>query len=75
MSVHRFIPASEKHGPKTACGIRLFRSPDGFVASGNYKAAFTEKGQPFDCERCRRVLELRLSNEGFNIRGNNEQLS
>lgn len=60
MSTHRYIPPTNKHGPKTACGIKLRRKPDGTRrASDGYLIETTEKGQPFDCKRCRRQLELR----------------
>ena len=64
MTVHRFIPATEKHEAKTACGIKLIIGLEGY--SGTYGKSkmdgglieITGKGQPFDCKRCRQVLEL-----------------
>lgn len=68
--VHRLIPAGPKHGLMTACRIKL--SPTimpGVHSDSDYGGliSVTEKGLPFDCERCRRVLELRHRNDGFNI--------
>lgn len=67
MSIHRFIPATEKHGPKTACGIKLKRGKDGYRAWDGYKIETTDKGQTLDCPRCLRVLKLRHDNSDFNL--------
>lgn len=61
MTIHRFIPASEKHGQKTACGIKLrfdgyqiyMQADDGGIIR------VSAKGEHFDCPRCRNRLELR----------------
>lgn len=60
MIIHRFIPASLKHGQKTACGIKLrldgyhlyMQCDDGGIVS------VSPKGEHFDCPRCRNRLEL-----------------
>jgi hypothetical protein len=63
--IHRFIPAAAKHGSKTACGIKLVCGPlreDGAATTeaitddGGF-VAVSMKGKPFDCRRCRSVLE------------------
>lgn len=64
-TVHRFIPPGAKHGAKTACGIPLAGDP--LTAAGSAVIEDTAgalisvsmKGQPFDCKRCRVVLERR----------------
>ena len=61
-TVHRFIPAiGLKHGDKTACGIELYlhATPEKaeWVALDGMVISLTEKGKPFDCKRCRVVLE------------------
>lgn len=62
-TVHRFMPAAEKHGTKTACGIPLLC---GFLCDGEAIGAMADdggvlavsmKGKQFDCTRCRHVLE------------------
>ena len=74
-TIHRFIPAGPKHGHKTACGIPLATVIGGVdtdkAGLGRIEHAelwnvgdhgdvcVTGKGQPFDCARCRRVLEIR----------------
>ena len=78
-TVHRIIPASKKHGLKTACGIKVGVVLEGY--SGLYAKSLdgwnvtvSETGQPFDCKRCRRVLELRHGNGTFNVRGNLDEV-
>lgn len=67
MTVHRFIPAAAKHGDKTGCGIKLACAEPAWslqkVGTTDDGALIyvTAKGEPFDCPRCRRVLELRHS--------------
>ena len=66
MTVHRYIPAAKKHEAKTACGIRIASfdpgsegwKPSASTLDGSHLDV-TEKGEPFDCKRCRSVLELR----------------
>jgi hypothetical protein len=72
--VHRLIPPSDKHGTKTACGIGLVCVLEGSEGALYAKTDYTcdlltvsEKGKPFDCQRCNRVLLLRHANGGFNI--------
>jgi hypothetical protein len=72
-TVHRTIPATGKHGWKTACGIKtdvVLEGPLGLYAKAldGWNVTVSEAGQPFDCPRCRRVLELRHSNRTFSIR-------
>lgn len=65
--IHRFVPAGLKHGNKTACGIGLVDT-DPMAAPGTDTMetparnggyiSVTKKGVPFDCDRCRSVLEL-----------------
>ncbi len=66
MTVHRFIPAADKHGAKTACGIKLHNDVTsnedgsvitGYTDDGTHILDLTGKGKPFDCKRCRAVLE------------------
>ena len=59
--IHRFIPAS----PKTACGIKLVAFMDDriAVADDGGQVATSNKGKPFDCKRCRVVLERRHMKE------------
>jgi hypothetical protein len=63
MTIHGFIPAGPKHGNKTACGIKL-GAWEGNAGEGSALAldgsviAVSDKGKPFDCPRCRRVLEI-----------------
>lgn len=61
--IHRFIPASPigKHSDKTACGIKLVRlaaDSNIAIAEDGGRIMVSHKGQPFDCKRCRSVLEL-----------------
>jgi hypothetical protein len=72
--VHRVVPPSTKHGLKTACGIKLVCVLEGSEGALYAKTDYTrdlltisEKGKPFDCKRCERVLLIRHGNEGFNI--------
>lgn len=61
MIVHRFIPASPKHGAKTACGIRLHADDHhqtSVMALDGGLIRVSGKGEQFDCKRCRSVLEL-----------------
>lgn len=71
-TIHRLIPSNKKHRAKTACGIEIISVHEGSqglyaVTQGSYKLAVSEKGKPFDCKRCNRVLLLRHENAGFNI--------
>jgi hypothetical protein len=63
--IHRFIAASPKHGAKTACGIKLVAFMDDriAVADDGGQVATSNKGKPFDCKRCRVVLERRHMQE------------
>lgn len=63
--IHRFIPPSPKHGAKTACGIKLVAFMDDriAVADDGGQVATSNKGKPFDCKRCRVVLERRHMQE------------
>ena len=56
-TIHRFIPATEKHGIKTACGIKLVRGVGNYFADDGRMIEISDKGQPFDCKRCLAVLE------------------
>jgi hypothetical protein len=62
-TVHRFMPATERSGAMTACGIKLASSElfcsnpqQGRDEHGSLIAVST-KGQPFDCKPSRVVLE------------------
>jgi hypothetical protein len=65
-TIHRFMPAlAGKHDAKTACGIglgvfmALEPARDGLArADDGDDVAVSMKGEPFDCKRCRTVLEL-----------------
>jgi hypothetical protein len=62
MTIHRFIPAHPhgKHGDKTACGIEIVCQDNGGGRdAGGALIQMTDRGQQFDCVRCRRVLEIR----------------
>jgi hypothetical protein len=70
-TIHRFIPATTKHGIKTACGIKLLTGPlveDGNVvieaitSDGGF-VVISNKGKPFDCKRCRFILERHHAKE------------
>lgn len=72
--VHRVIPPNDKHGLQTACGIQLVCALEGSEGALYAKTDYTrdlltisEKGKPFDCKRCERVLLIRHGNQGFNI--------
>lgn len=64
MTIHRFIPATEKHGPKTACGIGLdaltIEPPlDGDLMRANDGGMIrvAHKGHVFDCKRCKAAID------------------
>ncbi|WP_439398760.1 hypothetical protein ACRQ5Q_15285 [Bradyrhizobium sp. PMVTL-01] len=61
MTVHRYIHAALKHQAKTACGILLFAYGNDCIslADDGAEIDISHKGKPFDCKRCRTVLELR----------------
>jgi hypothetical protein len=67
-TIHRFIPATDKHGNKTACGIKVGEaqpvwSDDKFAPTDDGGAVYVRmKGKPFDCKRCRAVLEQHHAN-------------
>jgi hypothetical protein len=66
---HRVIPPSDKHGYKTACGIPVAPPERGLArVEAGYCLPVTDKGEPFDCPRCRRVLELKHDNLAYSIR-------
>ena len=69
-TVHRFLPATEKHDAKTACGIKLISTVPPLesepvvemLAADGGPIAVSEKGKKFDCKRCRLVLERHHAN-------------
>lgn len=57
-TIHRFMPATEKCGTRTACGIGLLtRYGDLCEADDGGTVKVSDKGQPLDCKRCRFVLD------------------
>jgi hypothetical protein len=71
-TIHRIIPATAKHDWKTACGIEtgvVREGPLGLYAKATdgWNITVSEFGQPFDCKRCRHVLELKHHNKTFSI--------
>ncbi|WP_024517105.1 hypothetical protein [Bradyrhizobium sp. Tv2a-2] len=64
-TVHRFVPASDKHGNKTACGIMLRpgrlqpEDPPIVEVLDEYESRLlvAKKGEPFDCKRCTATIE------------------
>lgn len=74
-TVHRVIPAGPRNELRTACRIKLAPTdiPGCYSDADNGGLiSVTERGQPFDCKRCNRVLLLRHENAGFNISGRSE---
>jgi hypothetical protein len=62
-TIHRLVPATEKHGHQTACGIRVSEVGPEWLEKKVAKAEdggfikLTGKGEAFDCKRCTAVIE------------------